>query len=271
MTELFDLFKEALKYPTNDYKALLIFGVIFLIANLYSVFTAWGIELDSVVIGLLSIISIILYFVTEGYALSVVRESLDLIDEIPAFNIIANFVDGLKLFVVQIAYYIIPTILVLIVGWLSGTFYALFNIVEYLGQDFTSTSLNTTTISFNAVPQEYWSALAIGLVITAIFAMILFIIFGLLLGIAECRLAKYDSIGEALNIREVIEDIKKIGIGRYIGWYILLFVITMIISFVLGFINAIPYIGVLIGFLVGTPFITLFGSRALGALYSDVE
>lgn len=37
MTSLIDLFKEALVYPTKDYKALVIFGVIFLIANLSSV------------------------------------------------------------------------------------------------------------------------------------------------------------------------------------------------------------------------------------------
>lgn len=40
MIGLLDLFKEALSYPTKDYKALLIFGVIFLLANLTSVFAA---------------------------------------------------------------------------------------------------------------------------------------------------------------------------------------------------------------------------------------
>ena len=64
MTGLIDLFKEALVYPTKDYKALLIFGVIFLVANLSSVFTAWEIELNSGILGLLALISLILYFVT---------------------------------------------------------------------------------------------------------------------------------------------------------------------------------------------------------------
>ena len=44
MTGLIDLFKEALVYPTKDYKALLIFGVVFLVANLTSVLGSWGIE-----------------------------------------------------------------------------------------------------------------------------------------------------------------------------------------------------------------------------------
>lgn len=41
MTGLIDLFKEALVYPTKDYKALLIFGVVFLVANLISVLGSW--------------------------------------------------------------------------------------------------------------------------------------------------------------------------------------------------------------------------------------
>ena len=86
-----------------------------------------------------------------------------------------------------------------------------------------------------------------------------------------CRLAKYDEIGEALNFKEVIGDIKEIGIGRYIGWYILLLVISIVLGFILGLITAIPYIGILIAFLVGAPFIALFGYRALGTLYSDAE
>lgn len=270
MTELLDLFKEALAYPTKDYKALLIFGVIFLVANLSSVFAAWNIELNGGILALLGIVSILLYFVTEGYILSVLKESINFNDEVPALDIVANFIDGLKLLIVQIVYYIIPTIIVLIVGWLSGTYSAVMNIVEYMGQDVANTTVNATAM-VNTVPQEYWTALFAGLIITVIVAMILYIIFGLLLEIAMCRLAKYDSIGEAIDFKEVIGDIKEIGIGRYIGWYVILLVISIVLGLILGFITAIPYIGVLIAFLVGAPFIALFGSRALGTLYSDAE
>ncbi len=270
MTGLFDLFKEALAYPTKDYKALLIFGVIFLVANLTSVLGSWGIELNTAVLGILGIISLILYFVTEGYILSVIKESINLSDEIPALSIMENLIDGLKLLVIEIVYYIIPTIIVLIVGWISGTYSAVAKIVEFVGQDVANTTVNATTL-VNAVPQEYWAALFTGLAITAIVALILYIIFGLLLEIAMCRLAKYDSIGEAINIGEVIGDIKEIGVGRYIGWYILLLIIALVLGVVLGFITAIPYIGILIAFLVGAPFISLFAARALGSLYSDAE
>ena len=132
MTSLIDLFKEALVYPTKDYKALVIFGVIFLIANLSSVLIAWNIEINGSVISLLAIVSLILYFVTEGYILSVLKETINHGDEIPALNILENFIDGLKLLVVQIVYYIIPTIIVLLVGWVSGTYSAMAEILAFM-------------------------------------------------------------------------------------------------------------------------------------------
>lgn len=270
MTGLIELFKEALIYPTKDYKALLIFGVIFLVANLSSVFAAWGIDMNITVIGLLGLISLILYFITEGYILSILKETISYNDEIPALNLVENFVDGLKLLVVEIVYYIIPTIIVLLVGWISGTYSAVMNIVTFVGQDVSNTTVNATAM-VNSVPQEYWSALFTGLLITAIIAMILYIIFGLLLEIAMCRLAKYDDIGEAINFREVIGDIKEIGIGRYIGWYIILIIISLILGLVISLVSAIPYVGILIGLLVCAPFVALFGARSLGNLYSDAE
>ena len=270
MTGLVDLFKEALVYPTKDYKALVIFGVLFLVASLSSVLASWNIELNGTIIAILGLVSILLYFVEEGYILSVIKETINLNDEIPALDIVANFIDGLKLLVVQIVYYIIPAIITLIIGWLTGTYDAVFNIVNYVGEDLANTTVNATTVA-NSVPAEYWTALFAGLIITAIIGMILFIIFGLLLNIAMCRLAKYDSIGEALNFREVIGDISEIGIGRYIVWYILLLVICIVLGIITGLIASIPYIGILISFLVLTPFIALFSSRALGNLYSDAE
>ena len=269
MIGLLDLFKEALVYPTKDYKALLIFGVIFLLANLTSVFAAWEFEVNATLIALFGLISLILYFVTEGYILSVLKESINFKDEIPALNIGDNFVDGLKLLVVQIVYYILPTIIVLLIGWISGTYSSMVDIINFVGNHVSDTV--DPSMALNIVPQELWAPLFTGLAITGIFAIILFIIFGLLLEIAMCRLAKYGDIGEALNFKEVIEDIKKIGIGRYIEWYILLLIFSIVLGFVLGLITAIPYIGVLIAFLVCGPFIALFGSRALGTLYGDAE
>ena len=169
--------------------------------------------------------------------------------------------------VVQIVYYIIPTIIVLLVGWVSGTYSAMAEILAFIGNTISDTVDPSMAIS--AVPQDLWAPLFTGLAITGIVAIILYLIFGLLLEIAMCRLAKYGDIGEAINFKEVIADIQAIGIGRFIAWFIILFICALVLGFVLGIITSIPYIGVLVAFLVGAPFIALFGARALGNLYAD--
>ena len=175
----------------------------------------------------------------------------------------------MKLLVVQIVYYIIPTIIVLLVGWVSGTYSAFAEILAFIGNTVSDTVDPSMAIS--AVPQDLWAPLFTGLAITGIVAIILYIIFGLLLEIAMCRLAKYGDIGEAINFKEVIADIQAIGIGRFIAWFIILFICALVLGFVLGIITAIPFIGILIAFLVGAPFIALFGARSLGNLYADEE
>ena len=142
-------------------------------------------------------------------------------------------------------------------------------VLAFIGNTISDTVDPSMAIS--AVPQDLWAPLFTGLAITGIVAIILYLIFGLLLEIAMCRLAKYGDIGEAINFKEVIADIQAIGIGRFIAWFIILFICALVLGFVLGIITAIPYIGVLVAFLVGAPFIALFGARALGNLYADAE
>lgn len=270
MKSLTDIFKGALEYPLQDYNILLVLGVIFLVSNLSSILINWNMNPGVVVLGILGLVSIILYFVVQGYSLSVIKQTVEGSDTVPPFNFPLNLIDGLKLLVVEIVYYIIPAILVIIIGFLTGTFSSIMNIVNYIGQQTTSTSLNATQVA-QTIPTEYVTALFTGLTITVVIALILFIIFGLLLEIAMCRLAKYGTIGEAINFGEVIGDIKEIGLGRYIAWYVLLILITLVFSFVIALITAVPYIGIIVSFLICAPFIALFGSRALGNLYSDAR
>ena len=270
MSSLIDLFKEALFYPTKDYKALLIFGLIFIIADLQSIFRSWHINVNPSMIAICGFITFIFYFVIQGYLLSALRETINSSDEIPSLSILSNFMDGLQLLVVKIVYYILPTIFVLFVGWASGTFSSLMKIVRLVGRDVVNTTVNATAMA-HSVPHEYYVALFNGLMITGAVAFILYILFELLTEIAKCRLAKYNEMGEALKIKEVFADIKTIGVGRFIVWYLALVIITLLFAFIIRFVSAIPYVGILIAFLIGTPFIALFGARALGNLYNNVD
>jgi hypothetical protein len=87
---------------------------------------------------------------------------------------------------------------------------------------------------------------------------------------ATCRLAKYDSLGEALAIGEAIGDISKVGMLKVLLTVIAVFLIGFIVIFILLMIqNYQPVIGGILLGIFGVYYI-FFYNRAIGLLYSDV-
>ena len=86
---------------------------------------------------------------------------------------------------------------------------------------------------------------------------------------AVCRLAKYDSLGEALAIGEAIGDISKVGMLKVIATVVVLIIIGLVILFIFGFIG--NYNATIGGILLGIfgVYYTFFYNRAIGLLYSD--
>ena len=277
MTGLIDIFKEAIVYPLSNVIVLLTIGALLLVSNIPSLLFTYGIDVSPSIVGIFGIITLVVGILLSGYTLSIIRDAIDMNVSIPQLDFAKNFVDGIKAIVLEIIYYIIPTIIVAIVFFISGAPNSIMKILSFfaenealLNQTLNSTGAVNTQI-FQMIPQEYIVGLINGLAITAIVAIILYLIFGLLYEIALCRLAKYDTLTEGLRFGEVIKDIRTIGIGKYIGWYILLIIITVVLSLVVALITAIPYIGVIISYLLCAPFIFLFASRALGLLYIEAD
>ena len=264
--EFGEIFSNALKYPISDYKRLLILGVICLVINIPVVLTQFNYVNASLFL-VWTLVAIILGLLILGYSLSIMKKGIDLEDEIPDIDFTKNLVDGIKSFVVTFIYYLIPTIIVSIIGITS-----LASFLGSIDKNAISTATNATTPNtiLSAIPNEAWAGLITGLTITAIVAIILFIIFGIFETIALCRLADTGSLGEAFAISAIIDDIKEIGFLKLIGVLIVLIIISVIIGMVIGIISAIPYVGLIIGFLVGNSFLLLFYNRALGLLYSEV-
>lgn len=106
--------------------------------------------------------------------------------------------------------------------------------------------------------------------ILLIISIILFIVFTLANFMAKCRLAKTESLGEALAIGEAIGDISRVGIGKIIAVVFLVVVILLIILFVIGLINRLNGIvgSILLG--IASVYFMFFYNRAIGLLYSDV-
>ena len=108
-------------------------------------------------------------------------------------------------------------------------------------------------------------------ILTTIIILIIYIVFAFAQFMATCRLAKYDSLGEALAIGEAIGDISKVGMIKVLITVIAVFVIGLIIAFIITLImqNINATIG---GILLGifAVYFTFFSNRAMGLLYSDV-
>ncbi len=261
-----EIFSNAIKYPLSDYQKLLILGVLYIIINVPTILGQFGFR-NSIFSIIFLIIAIVLNIIIFGFTLDVIKKAINLEDGIPDFDWAKNLVDGLKYFVVAFVYYLIPSIIVGIIGFASLTSFFM-----AIGKNGWETIANTTSpeVAMNAIPPAAWSSLASGLAITAIVAIVLFLIFGIFKTVGICRLAKYESLNEAFSIGEIVNDIKEIGILRIIGFLIVLIIIVAILGMIIGLLSFIPFVGIIIGYLVGNAFIALFYNRAVGLLYSDI-
>lgn len=104
--------------------------------------------------------------------------------------------------------------------------------------------------------------------------IILFIIFGFALLMAECRLAKTESLGYALNIGEAAKDIMKAGIIKILAVIIVIMIVGGILSWIAGIFGDFGFIGSIISAILSaivSAYMFFFQNRAAGLLYSDVE
>lgn len=255
--KLTEIFKDSFNYAVSDLKTLLIIGVIFVIASLYKF-------VDGTLATILNIVAIVALLVVEGYNLSVISNTIEGSNEVPCLDPKENIVFGLKSIVVDLVYGIVIAIISLLVIGLAFGGVAFSGALNGLG----NITINNSTGLYSAL----FSNSVLGMIILAslLIILIIAIVFGIFFTMSRCRLAKYNSIGEALSFGSVFSDIKSIGIGRFIGWYILLLICTFIIAIVAAILSIIPFIGVFISALIASPIIALLSSRSLGLLYSEV-
>ena len=268
--EIGEIFGDAFKYPISDFQKMLIVGVLYVICNLGSIFKQIGFYNSSIYF-ILSIVGFIISFILFGYGLSIIKASIDLDDIIPELDLKKNLVDGIKYFVVIFVYYIIPTIITIVIGLVlgAGPFLSVFSEKTMAGINAATTSDQIRQV-LSSVPQEAWVSLFAVMAIVSIIAIILFIIFGTFAQIAVCRLAKYEKLGEAFSVGEIWEDLKEIGFFKVLAVVILSALICTVIHMVLGILGIIPIIGVIIICLIASSFTLLFSNRVLGLLYSEI-
>ena len=232
-----EIISDALVYPFNNIKALLIYIILGIIAGvlmggtIFAVFAgqATNNALLAGGVGIIGlIVSIIVVLLISGFELDIIKYGIKRDSGAPGIDVTRQIVNAIKLIVVRFIYYLIPIIIVAILG-------AIF---------------------------RNW----LMMIITAI----LIIIFSLAEFMGECRLAKDDSLGSALSIGEAIGDISRVGIGKLIATLVVAFIVLVILFAIIGAIanfNAIVG-GILLG--ICGVYLTFFLARIKGLLYSDV-
>jgi hypothetical protein len=221
-----EIISDSIKYPTSDWTKVLILGVIFLISIL-----------------------ILPIFLAYGYFFRMIKATIAGLDELPEFDEIGDmFIDGLKIFIVSIAYAIPVVILGIIVTLILGAV--------------MPTSTATTSIS----PSMFWT-----LIISNFVYVIIGLIVGLIAIIGVANMAYYDGdLGAAFRFSDILEYISNIGWGKFIAVYVVLALISFVIYLVAMFVGILlVIIGLVITLPLAFAFITMMEARAIGLLFIE--
>lgn len=234
--DISDIISDALVYPINNIKALIIYVILGIIAGIAvggSVFSLMmgAADINTALTGGLGVIGMIIAFVLflliTGYELDIVKYGINRDPGAPGIDFVRQVLNAIKLIIVEFVYYIIPIIIIILLSFIFRN----------------------------------W--------IIIIVAFILAIIFSLALFMAVCRLAKTDSLGEALAIGEAIGDISRVGLINILLLVIVLFIIAFIIAFILLLIAKVNATigGILLG--IFAVYFSFVSFRATGLLYSN--
>ena len=265
---ILELYKDSLSYPTKDIDKLLTLGVLFFLDGIISLLPSLTIALNQILVTQIlyfisNLVGFIVIIIAIGYAGSIAKNTITNSD-MPSIEIIKNIIDGLKLIIISIIYYIVPFSLTLLIAYFAGVLNGLIDLsLIYLnyGPEVMSYIDHLSHLTFN-----------IGIMINiVIIGIILFFLATLILPVAIARFADTNTIKSSLNFKEIFEDISRITWKKYLINLVLFPVILVIILIIALVVLIIPFIGVIIFFLALLPFLVIFSPRTLGLIYLEKE
>ena len=274
--EIMEIIKESMVFPSKDLAKLAIYIVFAIVAVILVACGIAFIALGLADSALWAVIGIILFvaglafgFIITGYQISIIKTGIEHTDSAPEFNWKGNLITGIKYLVVNFVYFIIPAIVVLIVAWATNLFGLAYDMFYKMMMASMAAPANATVVINDVVPQSQIIQLGNAMIVTGVVAFVLFVAFALIQTMGQSRLAKTDSLGDALNIPEAFKDIGRIGWGKVLAVVILVFIIIAVINAILtglnSYINGLSILSIII-----TPYLTFFAARATGLLYSDI-
>ncbi|MDR0911178.1 MAG: DUF4013 domain-containing protein [Methanobrevibacter sp.] len=263
---IINIFKDSLSFPVKQWKKWLIFGVLLTLISIFEVLESFGIIASLYLIPtvdlILSLVIVIVFgFITAGYKLNVIKDTINNLNEMPSFEFGKNFVSGFKVFILNIVYYIIPAIIIFVTAYFTNIFNYLYFIYSHYrnyGAITSATSILSTSADIN-------------ILIFLIVSLISLVIFKILLLIATAVLAQTNNLSSALNIKNVVVKISKIGWKNYIIWLVIYLIAFIIIDLIIQLVYIIPIFWAIIIPLFISSYFAIFTSKAIGLLYSSAN
>jgi len=195
-----------------------------------------------IILIVLSLIPIVDWIVI-GYQARVLRESPGTGTPPKLEKVGELLVDGAKIFFAALIYMLIPLIFI-IVGGVS-----------------TFAGLMPTSGAVLAAGFVLGGA-GVVILIVGIILMILMLI---ILAVGIAHMIKTGKFGKAFAFGEILNIIRGIGWGKYLGWIVVVVIIAFVVSAVSGLI---PLVGWLISAIL-QPILGVFVFRSMGLLYND--
>lgn len=276
--EILDIIKEGFIFPSQNLDKVAIYLVVTLVVGLLAVtgifsFVISLIDQQISALGIiLCILGILVSFIISGYQLGLLKSGIDQDPEAPSFDWVKDFINGIKLLIVNIVYFIIPAIIVLILTFVTnvpGNIMNLFQQAALSPADLTTVANSTGTAVQSISAQSAFVSVLSSVSIVLVIGFVLFIIFAFLSTMGQARLANTGSLGQAINIIEAYNDIIKIGVGKVIAVILLIAIVGIVINSILTFlITYMPQLSILT--IVVAPYLVFFTQRATGLLYSEI-
>ena len=237
------LVSNSFKYPFRNLKKLPIICILFILIAILPI----GWISDNNYIMAIGVIAFFLFIlIVPGYFLSIVKVGFNQSSMMPSFNLVNNIYDSIRVLFLRIVYMMVPVVMFLLAlivfGPASRKLLYNYKILEFLA--------------------------TVGLVLLVI--LIVYFVFEFLLFFAKARLAYFNNLREALNIKKVIGDIRRIGLVTILKWLIVMAILLNVITFVSSFVISIPYVGFLIYVCIVIPIIESIANYSLGLLYSNI-
>jgi uncharacterized protein DUF4013 len=257
---IMEIFKDAFLYPIRSWNIFIVLGLLIYVSDSYGFlnyillsFKAFSIE--GLFLGLFSLVIFVIFW---GYHLSIIKDTFDNSKYLPSFVLDRNFMDGIKVIFVQFVYSS-PLIFIWII---LAYFLGFFNLIN-LTSIFSNFGVAYLNYIFKVLFFDF-----VGICPFLLFLGIVFLfLFSFFFVIAESRLAMYGNLGSAFQIREILNDISKIGWKNYISWFIIFMMILSLLYLINGIIYFSGSIGVLISLVFIYNYILIFISRNIGLIY----